>query len=222
VAYLTAGGLGLPLGVLDARLRAAGLPGAAAGAATVGSGAHVVVGRRLVVGAGGHVLLGRGAERAGWRTRVGGGYALGEVGVAAVAAPRRLVAVTGGLGAARVTTRVRPVAGGAFDSVVVAPRRGVELASHTLLLHAGLLADHAVRWRRSGTGRDGTLLVGLRAGWMGGAGRSRWRADEAALAGGPDVAPRGAYVRLTIGTPLGRRRDALLPALAPALPWLAR
>ncbi len=163
------------------------------------------------------MLLARGAERAGWRTRVGGGYALGEVGVAAVAAPRRLVAVTGGLGAARVTTRVRPVAGGRFDSVLVAPQRGVELASHTLLLHAGLLADHAVRWRR-----DGTLLVGLRAGWMGGAGRSRWHADDAALAGGPDVAPRGAYVRLTLGTPLGRRRDALLPALAPALPWVAR
>jgi hypothetical protein len=217
VAYLTAGGLGLPMGALDARLRAAGLPGTAGGAATMGSGAHVVVGRRLVVGAGGQVLLGRTRERAGWRTRVGGGYALGEVGLAAVATPRRLVALTGGVGAARVTTHVRPVLGGRFDSVVVAPRRGVELTSHTLLIHTGLVADHAVRWRR-----DATLRVGLRAGWMGGVGRSRWRADDATLAGGPEVAPRGAYARLTLGTPLGRRRDALLPALAPALPWVAR
>jgi hypothetical protein len=216
-AYLTAGGNGLPLGVLDTRLRAAGLPGAPTGAASVGSGAYAVVARRVVVGASGHVLMAGRSEHAGWQTRVGGGYALGELGIAAVATSRTLIAVTGGFGASRVTARIRPLAGGRFDSVAVAPRRSLELGSHTMLAHAGLMADHAVRWRG---GR--TVVVGLRAGWMGDVGDSRWRADDAALSGGPTVAPRGAYARLTVGAPLGRRRDALLPALGPALPWLAR
>jgi hypothetical protein len=220
VAHVAAGGVGLPLGVLDARLRTAGLPGAAAGAATLGSGAHVLLGRRLLLGASGHALLGHTREQAGWRTRVGGGYALGEIGVAAVRRPHLLLAATGGVGAARVTARVRPIAGGRFDSVVVAPRRGTELASHTALLHAGVLADHVVRG--PGGPGAGTFRLGVRAGWVGGVGRSRWQADDASLAGGPALAPRGAYAQLAIGTPLGRRRDALLPALLPALPWVAR
>jgi hypothetical protein len=95
-AYLAAGGNGLPLGTLDTRLRAAGLPGTAAGATTLGSGAYAVVARRLVIGASGHVLMAKQTEQAGWRTRVGGGYALGELGLAAVATPRTLLAVTGG------------------------------------------------------------------------------------------------------------------------------
>ena len=37
-AYLAAGGNGLPLGALDTRLRAAGLPGTAAGATTLATG----------------------------------------------------------------------------------------------------------------------------------------------------------------------------------------
>jgi hypothetical protein len=85
-----------------------------------------------------------------------------------------------------------------------------------------VLADQAVRWRRGGDRRDPVLLLGVRAGWVGGLGRSRWRADDAALTGGPDATPRGGYLRVTLGTPLGRRRDALLPALAPALPWAGR
>jgi hypothetical protein len=216
-AYLTAGGSGLPLGALDTRLRAAGLPGTSAGARSLGSGAYAVLARRLVVGASGHVLLAGRTEHAGWQTRVGGGYALGEVGIAAVATSRTLLAVTGGLGASRVTAKMRPLAGGRFDSVAVSPRRSVELGSHTPLAHAGLMADHAVRWRGKRT-----VVVGLRAGWMGNVGDSKWRADDAALVGGPTVAPRGAYARLTVGAPLGRRREALLPALGPALPWLTR
>jgi hypothetical protein len=216
-AYLAAGGNGLPLGTLDTRLRAAGLPGTAAGATTLGSGAYAVIARRLVIGASGHLLMAKQTEQAGWRTRVGGGYALGELGLAAVATPRTLLAVTGGLGASRVTAKVGPQAGGRFDSVAATPRRSLELGSHTVLAHAGLLADHAVRWRG---GR--TVMLGLRAGWMGDVGESKWRADDAALVGGPTIAPRGAYARLTVGAPLGRRRDALLPALGPAIPWLAR
>jgi len=146
-AYLAVGGNGLPLGALDTRLRAAGLPGAAAGATTVGSGAYAVVARRLVVGASGHVLMTRQTDQAGWRTRVGGGYALGELGLAAIATPRTLLAVTGGLGASRVTAKLRPQAGGRFDSVAATPRRSLELGSHTVLAHAGVMADHAVRWR---------------------------------------------------------------------------
>ena len=216
-AYLAAGGNALPLAALDTRLRAAGLPGTPAGAASLGSGAYAVFARRLVVGASGHVLVGRRTAHAGWTTRVGGGYALGELGLAAVATPRTLLAVTGGFGASRVTAKLRPEAGGRFDSVAVTPRRSLELGSHTMLAHAGFLVDHALRW----PGRR-TVLVGLRAGWMGDVGDSRWRADDAALAGGPTIAPRGTYARLTVGAPLGRRRDALLPALGPALPWLAR
>jgi hypothetical protein len=216
-AYLTVGGSGLPLGALDTRLRAAGLPGAPGGARSLGSGAYAVLARRLVVGASGHVLMAGRTEHAGWQTRVGGGYALGEVGIAAVATSRTLLAVMGGLGASRVTAKMRPVAGGRFDSVAVTPQRSLELGSHTPLAHVGIMADHGVRWR----GRR-TVAVGLRAGWMGTAGDSKWRADDAALVGGPNIAPRGAYARLTVGAPLGRRRDALLPALGPAIPWLTR
>jgi hypothetical protein len=214
--YLTIGGVGMPLGTLDARLRAGGLPGVTSGAATFGSGAYAVVGRALL-GASGHALAASRTERDGWATRVRGGYGLLDVGVTAIATSRSLVAVLAGAGASRITTKVRPLAGGGFDSTVGAPGRALELSSHTALLHVGLMADHALR--RS---RGGTMLVGVRAGYVGRTGGSRWTADEASLSDGPAVAPGGAYVRLTLGAPLGRPRDAALPALGSLLPWVVR
>jgi hypothetical protein len=212
-AYLTVGGSGLPLGALDTRLRAAGLPGSPGGARSLGSGAYAVLARRLVVGASGHVLMAGRTEHAGWQTRVGGGYALGEVGIAAVATSRTLLAVTGGLGASRVTAKMRPLAGGRFDSVAVTPqaqpRAGQPHAARPRRHHGrprGALARAADRRRGAARRVDGT------------AGDSKWRADDAALVGGPNIAPRGAYARLTVGAPLGRRRDALLPALGPRDP----
>jgi hypothetical protein len=214
--YLTIGGVGLPLGTLDARLRARGLPSVTNGAATFGSGAYTIVGR-AVLGASGHAIGAGRTERDGWATQVRGGYGVLDLGVAALASPRSLVAVVAGAGGSRITTKVRPLAGGGFDSTVGAPGRALELSSRTALLHVGVLADRAVRWRRGGT-----LLVGARAGYVARAGRSRWTADEASLSGGPSAAPGGAYVRLTVGTPLGRPRDAALPALGSLLPWVVR
>ncbi len=215
-AYVTFGGTGLPLAGLDARLRAGGLPGASSGATTVGSGAYALAGR-VLVGASGHAVLARGAERGGWETRVRGGYALADVGVAAVATHRTLVAGVVGAGAGRVTAKVRPMAGGGFDSTLSAPGRALELSSYTPLAHVGLVADRLVRWRG-----DGRLVLGLRAGYVGRLGDSRWRADDAGVAGGPRVAPRGAYARLAVGAPLGRGRDAVMPAVGSLLPWVTR
>jgi hypothetical protein len=214
--YVTLGGVGLPLGTLDARLRARGLPGVTSGATTFGSGAYTVVGRALL-GASGHALAASRGERNGWSTRVRGGYGLADVGVTALASRRSLVGVVVGAGASRITTKVRPLAGGGFDSTVRIPGRALELSSHTALVHVGVLADHAVRW-----GRGGSVLVGARAGYVGRAGRSRWTADEASLTGGPPAAPGGAYVRLAVGAPLGRTRDAALPALGSLVPWVVR
>ena len=214
--YLTIGGVGLPLGALDARLRARGLPGVTNGAGTFGSGAYTVVGRTLL-GASGHALGTSRMERDGWATRVRGGYGVLDVGGAVLASPSALVAVVAGAGASRITTKVRPLAGGGFDATVGAPGRALELTSQTALIHVGVLADHAVRW-----GRGGTLLLGARAGYVARAGRSRWTADEASLSGGPAAAPGGAYARLTVGTPLGRARDAALPAAGSLLPWVIR
>jgi hypothetical protein len=215
-AYVTLGGTGLPLAGLDARLRAGGLPGVSSGATTVGSGAYALVGR-VLVGASGHAVLARGTERGGWETRVRGGYALADVGVAAVATRRTLVAGVVGAGAGRVTAKVRPTAGGGFDSTLAAPGRALELSSYTPLAHAGLVADHLVRWRG-----DRRFVLGVRVGYVGRLGDSRWRADDAGVGGGPRVAPHGAYARLTVGAPLGRARDAVMPAVGSLLPWVTR
>jgi hypothetical protein len=112
---------------------------------------------------------------------------------------------------------VRPTAGGGFDSTLAAPGRALELSSYTPLAHAGLVADHLVRWRGGWH-----LVLGLRAGYVGRLGDSRWRADDARVAGGPRVAPGGAYARLTVGAPIGRGRDALMPAVGSLLPWVTR
>lgn len=214
VAHVSFGSTRLGSRALNANLMAAGLPALSDNAATIGAGASVVLGRMLI-GASGNSLVSPGDVARGYRVRASGGYGMLDLGVVARAGTRTMLAVVGGAGAARLDLRIRDTARTSFDSVTSHPRRGADLSGHTALWHVGASYDVIVR----GTG-TGSVIVGLRAGYLGRIGASRWHTDGDRVSGGPSALVDGPYVRLTVGSTLPNRRASVLPALGSIARWL--
>lgn len=214
VAHLSFGAARLGSRGLNADLAAAGLPTLSDNALTIGGGASVIVGRMLI-GASGHSLVSPSDIARGYRVRAAGGYGLLDLGLVAHAGSRTMLAFLSGVGAAKLDLRIRDTARTSFDSVTSNPRRGADLSGHTALWHVGASYDVVVR----GSGK-GSLVVGVRAGYLGRVGDSRWATDGDRVSGGPAAIVDGPYVRLTVGSVLPNRRAGVLPALGSVARWL--
>ena len=66
------------------------------------------------------------------------------------------------------------------------------------------------------------MTVGLRAGYMTSLGGTKWRSGPEDVVGAPELGLKGAYVRLTLGGVLGKRRYAAVPMLGSLLPYIGR
>ena len=90
------------------------------------------------------------------------------------------------------------------------PARGVSLSSRSALAGAGIVVESYLHSRITGD-----ISIGLRAGVMQPLGQPATSAGESAVVGTPRESS-GRYLRLSIGKPIGKRRDAL-NALSTAL-----
>ena len=66
------------------------------------------------------------------------------------------------------------------------------------------------------------MLLGLRAGYMSPLGSTKWRSGPEQVNGAPELGLKGAYVRLTIGGVLGKRRYVAVPMVGSLLPYIGR
>jgi hypothetical protein len=53
-------------------------------------------------------------------------------------------------------------------------------------------------------------------------GDTKWRSGPEAVIGAPELGLKGAYVRLTIGGILGKRRYVAVPMIGSLLPYIGR
>lgn len=167
---------------------------------TLGGGGFFVH-NRFVIGGEGHGALGSSETTDGdeFRTSVGGGYGLLNVGYAAIAHRGLLVYPMIGVGGGGLMVDITERSTPDFDDVLDQPRRGVHLVQAQFLVSAGIGIDHVFRTGISNRG----FALGLRAGWMFAPIEGDWAFGRNDVADGPDSGFNGPYVRLSIGA--GRR-----------------
>ncbi len=202
---------------LNAALAAQGYPTLPRTVITYGGGAHLIAGR-LIVGGSGHSILSRTETNPSFTNKLSGGYGLLDVGAVVVTARRTTVFVVAGGGAGRLVSRIQAPGGFTFAGALTSPQRGVELRAHTYLYHVGVGIDQFAILSPSGP----HVNLGVRAGYIGRAGDTKWRTIDGDVTAAPNAAFTGAYVRVTVGRGLKHRVEAVIPAAAPVVPWLLR
>ena len=155
---------------------------------------------RLVIGGEGHGVIGS-SETTGdgaFRTRVGGGFGMIDIGYAVMERRGLLVYPMLGVGMGGMMVSINERSSPDFDDVLDQPRRGVNLVQGQFLLSAGLGIDHVFASR----GRGG-FAVGIRAGWTFTPIEHEWSFGSSDVADGPKAGFTGPYVRVNVGG--GRR-----------------
>ena len=66
------------------------------------------------------------------------------------------------------------------------------------------------------------MTVGLRGGYVVPLGDTRWRSGRERVTGAPELGAEGAYVRLTVGGVIGKRRYSTVTMIGSLLPFIGR
>jgi hypothetical protein len=201
----------LDVSALNAAFTANGYPTLPSSAFTVGGGGYLTIGR-LTLGGSGHRVLPRARVTGGFRNEVSGGYGLLDIGVTIIARDRTKLFPVVGAGVGRIVSKLAQTTALPIDSVLTNPLRGTELRGRTWLLHVGLNLDQVVS-------SHGQFALGLSGGYVFRGGSTTWRVDRNALTGAPNAGYKGAYLRVTIGAALGSRFGAVVPSIAPVVPY---
>jgi hypothetical protein len=205
---------GLGLDELNGTLTANGRPPFSTSTATIGIAGYARFGR-LLVGVGGESALPQRDEAAGWTTRVSFGSAMVDAGYVILDRSRLIVYPHVSIGVRATSLTVQRVGDFTFTDGVRDPARGVELSSRGALAGVGLVAETHLT-----TSRTGDFSIGVRAGLVTSVGAPGTIAGERTVSGAPHEAS-GWHVRLTVGRPIGRRRN-VVSALSTALVSLLR
>lgn len=192
---------------VNARLSAAGLPRVAKNLATIGLGSDIRVGR-LMLGGGWQTMLGRDMESPTYKSRLFGNVALLDASWLVVKWSGTSVYPLAGIGASRTSIAIDRLSDFAFDDGLAHPDRGLQMNGTALLYHLGMGVERQVMVARP-------LSLTARAGMMRNMGQQRWSAEQQHVTEGPRQY-RGGYAQIGIATPLGKRRDALVPMASAA------
>jgi hypothetical protein len=199
----------LGLAELNESMQSNGRPAFSTKVATIGVSGYTRFGR-IVLGVGGESALPQREMSAGWISKISFGSAMVDAGIAAIDRPGLLVYPQVSLGLRKTSLRMERSGDFTYDEGVQDPARGVALSSRSALAGFGLVAEG--HWT---TRRTGSFSVGARAGVVqpfGGPGTS---AGESSVTGTPREAS-GRYLRLSIGKPIGKKRD-MMSGLSTAL-----
>jgi hypothetical protein len=187
------------VGGLNDQLRATGFPAFSSSVITLGGGGLGVHGGFLF-GVEGHGLLAPEETTADgtFRTRLSGGYGMFNLGRDLFPdGPGSLYPLVG-LGAGSMTLRINERGAPTFEGLLEDPRRGVEMSRVSFLLRAALGGDYLLGVGSAGPDGAG-VAIGIRVGYMAALGQRSWSSDVGRVAGGPDLSPSGAFLRLQVG-----------------------
>lgn len=177
---------------------------------------------RVMLLAGSHTYVPVRAAATNFTTETEGAYGTIDLGIPVILARKTLVYPLVGVGLSNTTVTLRrngPVAFiPNFRDIPSTGGRNIDITARSYQGHVGLGIDQIFqpRWP------DLLMSVGLRAGYMTRLGDTKWRSGPEAVTGAPDLGLKGAYVRLTIGGVLGKRRYVAVPMVGSLLPYIGR
>ena len=177
---------------------------------------------RVMLLAGSHTYVPNRAEATNYTTETSGAFGTLDVGVPIILARKTLVYPLVGVGLSTTTVVLRR--NGAVDFVTnfrdisSVGGRNVDITARRYQGHVGMGLDRIFQpqWPNL------LMSVGLRAGYMTSLGDTKWRSGPEDVIGAPELGLKGAYVRLTLGGVLGKRRYAAVPMVGSLLPYIGR
>jgi hypothetical protein len=177
---------------------------------------------RVMVLAASHTYVPVRAAATNYTTETSGAYGTLDLGVPIVIARKTLIYPMAGVGLSTSTVVLRR--NGAVDFITnfrdisSVGGRNIDITARRYQGHVGLGADRIFQpqWPNL------LMSVGLRAGYMATLGDTKWRSGPEDVVGAPELGLKGAYVRLTLGGVLGKRRHALVPMVGSLLPYIGR
>jgi hypothetical protein len=199
----------LGLNDLNKSLTTNGRPAFSTAVATVGVSGNARFGK-LFVGAGGESALPQRQLSSGWVNKISFGSAMLDAGVVLIDRPHLAVYPQLSIGIRKTSLHMERVGDFTYDSGIEDPARGMALSSRSALSGFGIVAES-----RFVTQRTGAFSIGLRAGVVQPWGQPATSAGESRVTDAPRESA-GRYLRLSIGKPIGKRRDAV-SALSTAL-----
>ena len=172
--------------------------------------------------AGSHTYLPVRAAATNYTTESSGAFGTLDLGFPIILAKKTLIYPLAGVGLSTTTVVLRR--NGAVDFITnfrdisSVGGRNVDITARQYQGHVGVGLDHAfnARWPNL------LMLVGLRAGYMTRLGDSKWRSGPETVTGASELGLKGAYVRLTLGGVIGKRRYAAVPMIGALLPYIGR
>jgi hypothetical protein len=177
---------------------------------------------RIMLLAGSHTYLPVRAAATNYTTETSGAYGTLDVGVPIVLARKTLIYPLAGLGLSTTTVTLRR--NGAVDFVTnfrdisSIGGRNIDITARRYQAHVGMGLDRVFQpqWPNL------LMTVGLRAGYVSPLGDTKWRSGPEDVVGAPELGLKGAYVRLTLGGVLGKRRYAAVPMIGSLLPYIGK
>ncbi len=177
---------------------------------------------RVMLLAGSHTYLPTRAEATNYATETSGSYGTIDIGVPIILARKTLVYPLAGVGVSNSTITLRRIGGLAFipdfRDITATGGRNVDITGRRYQGHVGVGLDRIFQPQWPNV----LMSFGVRAGYMTALGDTRWRSGRESVTGAPEIGLEGAYVRLTLGGVLGKRRFAAIPMIGSLLPHIGR
>jgi hypothetical protein len=203
-AYLLVGGVSLDLSGINASLGGQGYEPIGEETASLGGGAHTLLGRWLL-GLEGFGYLPREADRApgDWRARLSGGGGVFNVGYTVARLGGTSVYPVLGVGGGALTLQMMQRGSPRFDEVLANPGRRSTLHRTALIVQPALGMDHFIPVGAPVGARTG-VVVGVRGGYAFTPFTSGWYLHMDRLAASPEQGMEGPFLRVLVGA--GHRR----------------
>lgn len=203
----------LGLAELNASRTSADRPAFSQNVTTIGMTGQARFGR-LLLGGGGESALPQRELSPGWVSKISFGSITLDAGVALVDHPRVRMYSTVSLGIRKTKTQMERRGDFSYEDGMQDPARGVTMSSLSALSGAGVVVESYLS-----TKFTGDISIGLRAGVTRPLGDPSTSAGESSVSGAPREGA-GRYLRLSIGKPIGKRRDAMSALSAAVLSLL--
>ncbi len=177
---------------------------------------------RVMLLAGSHTYVPVRAAATNFTTETDGAYGTLDLGIPVVIARKTLVYPMVGVGLSNTNVTLRrngPVDfNTGFRDIPSTGGRNIDITARSYQGHVGVGIDRIFQPTWPGL----LLSLGLRAGYMTRLGDTKWRSGPEDVTGAPELGLKGAYVRLTLGGVLGKRRYAAVPIIGSLLPYIGR
>jgi hypothetical protein len=162
------------------------------------------------------------AAATNYTTETSGSQGSLSIGVPIVLARTTMLYPLAGVGLSNTTVTLRRNGTVAFNpnfrDIPSTGGRNVDITARRYQAHIGAGLDQVFKpqWPNL------LMTIGLRAGYVAPIGDTKWRSGTEDVTGAPELGLKGAYVRLTLGGVLGKRRYAVAPMIGSILPFIGR